>query len=325
VAGDFDGDGRLDCVVAADGQGARYTVMLGDGRGALRAGATGPLGAEDARPEIAAVDLNGDGKLDLVSAHRATVLLGKGDGSFGAPTPFAHCAPEVDADRLVLGDFDRDGKLDVVLVRQGAQSLPFLSGRGDGTFGAERSVDAGAPVTAAAATDLDGDGKLDLAVGSAQGILLLFGRGDGTFEPARRLDLDLDRPVVSVAAADLDGDGEPDLVVALGGRPGSQVAGNESLVLRNQGGRAFRPIARLAASGALTLRDVDGDGLLDLVAHSGSVSFLAGNGDGTFREARVFGAGDDLALADVDHDGLPDLLLIQNGNPLVRVLHNLSR
>jgi hypothetical protein len=315
VAGDFDGDGRIDCVLATGDGRARYTTMRGDGRGGFRAIAAGSLG-EEATTEIAAADLNGDGKLDLVLARRATVLLGEGNGAFFAPRSFSDSAIGRSADRLALGDVDGDGRLDLALVRQGAREVAILLGARDGTFAAERAVDVGAPARHAALADLDGDGKLDLAVGTDVDLRLLYGRGDGTFEPPLPFALGL--PVASVAAADLDGDGRIDLVLAHEGRA-------ESTVLRNEGRRAFRPTARVAAGGALAIRDVDGDGFPDLVARSGPVSFLAGNGDGAFAAPRVFGAGDDFALADADGDGLPDLLLIRTADPFLRILRNTSR
>jgi hypothetical protein len=314
VAGDFDGDGNVDCVLAWDDAHASYTTMRGDGRGGLRAIASGSLG-EDATGEIAAVDLNADGKLDLVSAHRATVLLGEGNGRFGLPRSFGG-ARGTAADRLALGDVDGDGKLDLVLVETRAAALRLLAGRGDGTFGPERPIDAGAPVRHAALADLDGDGKLDLAVGTNMDLRLLYGHGDGTFDPPQILDLGA--PVANVAAADLDGDGKLDLVLAHERR-------DESTVLRNEGRRAFRPTARVGATGALAIRDVDGDGIPDLVARNGPVAFLSGNGDGTFAAPQRFGAGDDLVLADLDHDGRLDLVLVQTANPFLRLIRNTSR
>jgi hypothetical protein len=65
--------------------------------------------------------------------------------------------------------------------------------------------------------------------------------------------------------------------------------------------------------------------VLDLLAQQGGVSVLAGNGDGSFGPPQAFGAGDDGVLADVDGDRRPDLILVQNGNPFLRLLHNASR
>jgi VCBS repeat protein len=313
VVGDVDGDGQSDCVVTDADYLDRFTVYLGDGRGYFREGAVTSLGPAYAGAQLALVDLNGDGKLDVVSAHDAVVLLGNGDGTFRPLQKWS----DVAARELALGDFDGDGQVDLVLVAPGSRSAPLLRGKRDGSFEAASTVDVGGALAGAAAADLDGDGKLDLAVATDAGLDVLFGQGDGHFEAPRHVIKGTASKALTVG--DFNGDGRPDVAVA--------PASSEDLsVLLNVGGRAFAAPANVVAGpgvARLTATDIDGDGAPDLIAQGSSFTFLVGNGDGTFQAPRTFGVeGRDLAIADVDGDGRHDLLILQRSNRFLRLLLN---
>ena len=84
---------------------------------------------------IAAADLNGDGKVDLVVANYqggdVSVLLGNGDGTFQTAVNYAAgTTPQ----SVAVGDFNGDGKVDLVVVNRGDNDVSVLSGNGDGTF-----------------------------------------------------------------------------------------------------------------------------------------------------------------------------------------------
>jgi len=120
---DFNGDGNLDVAVGGTnfhGKG-EVTVYLGDGKGGFNRGASYPM--PFAGESLAAADVNGDGKIDLIS-DGVSVLLGNGDGTFrkGASVPSGGSGS------VNIGDFNGDGKLDV------AAGVNILLGNGDGTF-----------------------------------------------------------------------------------------------------------------------------------------------------------------------------------------------
>jgi hypothetical protein len=153
------------------------------------------LNVAAALPVVA--DFNGDGKADIAYPG-TTVLLGKGDGTFGAPIQ-SPGAPGP----MVTGDFNGDGILDLfsrgdILVTKGT----VLLGNGDGTFrlGAAYTVP-NAPLSVA---DINGDGTADILIGD----LILLGKGDGTFTP-QNFSTDT---IYDSGVSDFNGDGKPDLV-----------------------------------------------------------------------------------------------------------------
>jgi hypothetical protein len=121
---DFNGDGNLDIAVGGtehfNGKGA-VDVFLGDGTGHF--GNRASYSVEFAPDSVAAADVNDDGKIDLVT-DGLSVLLGNGDGTFRKGASVASGG----SGSVTIGDFNGDGKLDVVA------GLNILLGNGNGTF-----------------------------------------------------------------------------------------------------------------------------------------------------------------------------------------------
>jgi uncharacterized protein (TIGR03437 family) len=200
---------------------------------------------------------------------------------------------------LVSGDFNRDGKLDLVVAS--ASRVTLLLGQGDGTFLA-KDVPGAVASDPLFAADIRGIGVLDLIVGG----MLYLGHGDGTFEKGISVG-----PVRAIA--DLNRDGKLDLVVYGGGR------GVVGVRLGHADG-TFDPFKQVATTydadvGAIVVGDINGDGKLDLVtsvtrSHGYTQTWL-GNGDGTFQEGPPIGyleAVGTLALGDLNHDGKLDVI-----------------
>jgi hypothetical protein len=167
--GDFNGDGKLDLAMNGEDDGVcghvGTSVALGNGDGTFQT----PVSYDPVYPasQIQAVDLNGDGKLDLVTNAICT-LLGKGDGTFTQGGCTQAGAP---SSAMVVGDFNGDGKPDVALLYQlygdSGPTISVYPGKGDGTFGSAISYmlpNVGGFYYELISGDFNGDGRFDFAV-----------------------------------------------------------------------------------------------------------------------------------------------------------------
>ncbi len=128
VAGDFNGDGKLDLAVT-DETGNTVDVLLGNGDGTFKPAVTVAVGGE---PDALVVgDFNDDGMLDLAIANSGdgtvTLLLGKGDGTFTQASGSPYLAGK-GVTAIAAADFNGDGKLDLAVANglDGTGSVSIL-------------------------------------------------------------------------------------------------------------------------------------------------------------------------------------------------------
>jgi FG-GAP-like repeat/Abnormal spindle-like microcephaly-assoc'd, ASPM-SPD-2-Hydin len=288
VAGDFNGDGKLDVVTSNRG-GTSITMFLGNGDGTFQAGQATTISGSFAGPfAIAAGDVNNDGKLDIVvtslfasNSGGVAVLLGNGDGTFQTATVFTndHGA----AESIALADVNGDGNLDVV-VGQTNTGIEVFLGAGNGTFSAPVVYSSSlGQLDGLAIVDMNADGKLDLVVTGSQGVSVLLGNGNGTFQTPVSTAV---TSAVGLAVADFDGDGKLDVAVA--------TASAGVKFLKGNGDGTLQAAVSVGAGSdrALQMGDINGDGKLDLIAqdaNNGTLDFYLGKGDGTFQAKQSFG------------------------------------
>ncbi len=255
---------------------------------------------------LATGDFNGDGKLDTLAiqpgsaGHNATCgpadaqlfsYIGTGDGRFVSKGSALALGVGTVQSVGITGDFNSDGKLDLILPYGcgGQNNILFVPGNGDGTFGTPVPLNAYQTLQypGLVAGDLNHDKKLDFIWGNA----VFLGNGDGTFKQSP---LNSASPSTAsvIALADLNGDGILDAVYS----PGTSVyAGNGDGTFQTT---PFYTVpvscgsSSCTTAGAFGLGDVNGDGNPDLllVETSGSSSFFpslvlyVGDGHGHFTQ-----------------------------------------
>jgi hypothetical protein len=176
VIADVNLDGKPDLVVSDGGQPREtstggVSVLLNNGDGTFGPAVSYTAGTLDGI-SVAAADVNGDGKPDLVVPaldnnfnNEVLIFLGNGNGTFMAPSVLM--ASQTNAS-VIVGDFNGDGKLDLVLANCCAETtMSYYLGNGDGTFQPEGDFNGDPDPEFVASADFNNDGKPDLAIANA--------------------------------------------------------------------------------------------------------------------------------------------------------------
>ncbi|OLY94280.1 hypothetical protein BUE76_22120 [Cnuella takakiae] len=215
---DINKDGKLDLITATTSQ--EILIMLGKGAGLFATPL--PVISNPVIPvPLIIQDLNNDANLDLVTmvfdpdifSSRICVMLGKGDGTFKDQQVYTGVYNILS---YTSGDFNRDGKIDLVVTSNGSDPSHILLGDGAGGFAnpLPQTEDFGA--FSMTTGDFNGDGKIDLVgvPGNNQvpAISVNLGNGDGTFAPKVIFPSGNAFPN-SLVAADFNQDKVPDLAV----------------------------------------------------------------------------------------------------------------
>jgi len=331
--GDVNGDGLNDVVMVTSfyfdpTNDYMLHVWIQQPDGTLAPRVRYPLGGSP--KSVAIGDVNGDGLNDVVVGigTGVGVLTQSGDGTLNPMV----LHPTNDALRVRVADLNGDGRLDIVSLGWGTNTVTVFTQQVDGTLAA--------PVVYSAphggyddldVADMNNDGLTDVIVMSGQSLLpnisILYQQPDGTLGNLTSLNVTTPHQnTAGIGVGDINGDGLNDIVASYGGnRPGSFLA--SFLQDSNGGMQPPVPYESLDIPEPVRVADIDGDGRLDVVvAHGGWVKlgvYLQGQ-DGTLMPEQLFPIPyashynpHGLAVGDINGDGANDVVLADYNNGLV--------
>lgn len=345
---DVNSDGLPDLMVLNLQYGKTYIMLSnGDGRFTLGSEMDAPPNTPPSLPAIA-LDVNGDGKPDLLFAQGPYVRLGNGDGTFGPNQSYSHGLNSV----CIYADMDGDSHVDAVCgyVEMkndndiGATHLIILHGNPDGSFNPTpisdkvfgsytKSTDGqGTFEYPVAIADLNGDGIPDVIASCGYGLSVMLGQSALNFSyPTHYVTGLLENLGLAIyeggtlrygygdftlKIADLNRDGHTDIVT---------IGTNGIYINYGRSDGSFDTASAYEVAHTLKhseIADFNGDGIPDIAATGdSSIELSLGNGDGTFASYQplpngginfmqpVFGTTPNSFHGDFNGDGKQDLLV----------------
>jgi hypothetical protein len=364
VIADFDGDGRPDL---ADVDGYAHTITIYRNlctNGMLSAASFAPPITLSLPPDsnngnpfsLHAVDLDGDGKLDLlvteISANRITIYRNTSNPGAISFAPPVFLSAGHDIRCAVAVDVDGDGRPDIVAANSAdntisvLKNLSFPGSLTTNSFAAAVNFALPGSCQDLTAGDLDGDGKPDVAVSlyaGAPGISVFRNTAtlgiinSNTFAP--RVDFPGFTGAVSIKMGDVDGDGKPDLVVAFINSPQCMAVYRNLSTPGIFNTNSLAPEVNFSTPGwaqGVALADFSGDGLLDLAVGGEIPDFVSIypnlSTPGSFTSASLgtpvgLGAGYNvwgLVAGDLAGDGRPALVFTNTYDSNLEIYQNIT-
>jgi hypothetical protein len=214
--------------------------------------------------------LIGNGGLDFVAADSTSIYVGYVGGSIAQSYAVPAAAASRGSLQVALGDFNGDGKPDIVAAGCGSATV-FLN-NGNGTFAAPQTYTVAGSPTAVAVGDFNNDGKLDIVTANANGtVSLLLNNGNGSYGAPQNYAIS--GSANSVAVGDFNRDGFLDVVTT----------GAEMDLLQNNGNGTFGAYQKVGPAGSnVVAGDFVSPGYSDLAqidASGNNIDVLLNNAD----------------------------------------------
>lgn len=329
---DFNLDGRFDFVTTNAYNNLVFVYLQNEQGGFAPANPSGislGIGFNAGPFSVTTADFNGDNKPDFAApdgySGKVVVFIGNGDGTF-VKNVFSLSSTGVRPSDVRTGDFNNDGKTDIIVLNSSSRDYSVLLNDGAGGFnllpGVNISFDATNNVVAIG--DITNDGKLDLVVGrpAVGELIYLTGNGDGTFVRQPWIIAGLGN-VSSLILTDLNNDRHLDLIIG----------GNQRMIVTFGVGNGgfFNPVSYPISGyiNDLELQDFDLDGIKDLVAAAGdptnSIIFFKGVGNGAYNQGVTMSVNvtpTSITSKDFNSDGKPDFVFSSASGGRVSVVYN---
>lgn len=268
IAADVNGDGNVDLICTDEiNLPSQLTVLTNNGSGGFVLAST--LNVYGKPTWLMSADINGDGKLDLISANympnTIEVFTNKGSGVFSASSTNIVIGPQGTVTSVAVADVNGDGKLDLIAgtptSSTSSGTLVVFTNNGSSIFVSNATYNVGSSPRSVIVADVNGDGYMDLICANAltNTLSVLTNNGTGVFGSNATYTVGYEP--YWVIAADVNNDGKLDLVCAN--------RDNTLTVLTNDGSGNFTlactPQAGSAGEPSVVAADVNGDGHLDLI------------------------------------------------------------
>ena len=324
AGGDFNGDGKID-LVTNTGPSNTVTVFLNRNNGTFAPNfvRSASYGLNNFSHGIAVDDMNGDGKLDLVSCANGSnylaVFLGKGDGTFENQRTNG-TGTSSSTTFVVVADFNGDNKKDLLSPNYaGSSNVGIFFGTGNGDFGGQALAPGASnyPYTAAVA-DLNGDGKPDFITGNLQSnnVGVFINNGAGQFPDGQKYAYGVGSQPHFVTLGDINNDGKPDII-------SPDYSGNTITLWFGKGDGTFENRRQFAQNGGpivAAVADLNGDNINELIVtnhriHTATV--FVGQGGGEFSTRLDFPVGVNprgIFIGPFNNDNKPDFVVANQAN-----------
>jgi hypothetical protein len=321
VAVPLHGGSTVDLAVASSGGYVSTLLNNGSGVFTLTAEVTSSLSPVS----IAAGTFSGT-TTSLVVADNTTnsfEIYANSNGNLGTPLSYLSGTKPTG---IAVGDFNKDGKLDVAVTNSNDNDVAVVLGTGSGTFtDIENFISGGSPAHALAVGDFNGDNNADFLVNNSTRLFavdLFTGNGKGIFTQAATVSVNADAS--SIAAADFNQDKKLDFVA-------TQTANNAVAIVLGNGNGTFGTAGYVATDSgpvAVAAADLNGDGWPDIVTANSpgndvSVLINTKSSNLNFNPAVNYPVGtapSAVALGDLNNDGFIDIVVANSGSADVSVL-----